>query len=109
MIHPEIKDNEFRAMARERGYELRKHKEPTYILPCPVCDTKRTSIWFAIGKETSSMSLLRRCKHCGFEGYLAKSKELSKVSWNEAVKDCLKSKGQNLVDGGNDNVEYRAR
>lgn len=109
MNHPEITDLQFRVMARERGYELRKHKEPTYILPCPVCDTKCTSIWFAIRKETSSTLLLRRCKHCGFEGYLAKTKELSKVSWNEAVKDCLKSKGQNLVEGGNDNVEYRAR
>ena len=90
MIHPEITDLQFRAMARERGYELRKHKEPTYILPCPVCGVKRTSIWFGIGKETSSMSLLRRCKYCGFEGYLAKSKELSKVSWNEAVQEYLK-------------------
>lgn len=101
MIHPEITDLQFRAMARERGYELRKHKEPVLMLPCPICGKKYTRIYFGLVKEISPMLLLRRCKYCGFEGYLAKTKELSKISWNDAVKDCLKSKGQNLVDGGN--------
>lgn len=106
MIHREITDNEFRAMARERGYELRKHKEPMYILPCPVCDTKRTRIWMTPRSNSESRWMYYRiCSKCGFEGHLAKTRELSKISWNDAVKDCLKSKGQNLVDGGNDNVE----
>ena len=110
MNHPEITDLQFRAMARERGYELRKHKEPALMLPCPICDKKYTRTWMTPRSESESHWMYyRTCSKCGFEGYLAKTKELSKVSWNDAVKDCLKHKGQNLVDGGNNNVEYRAR
>lgn len=89
MIHPEITDNEFRAMARERGYELRKRKEPTCMLPCPVCGKKYTRIWFALGKETRYMPMFRRCVHCGFEGNYAKTKTESYKTWNDAVKRYL--------------------
>lgn len=87
MIHPEITDLQFRAMARERGYELRTRKKPIYILPCPKCGKKRTSIWFTIGKETTAM--YRRCRCCGFEGDYAKTKTESYRTWNDAVKRYL--------------------
>lgn len=97
-MYPEITDIQFRAMARERGYELRKREKRTTLLNCPICDKKYTRFWI----NTKNNTCFRVCVNCGFEGYETKTIEGSKKSWNEAVKDCLQSKGKNIIDGGNE-------
>lgn len=89
MIHPEITDNELKAIAHEHGYRLIKLNTREKLLPCPKCGKKRTRIWFSVGKETHDMPMFRCCNHCGFEGDYAKTKTESYKTWNEAVRRYL--------------------
>lgn len=103
---PEISLNQLKIIAAKYGHNLHKKSEKSYLvrklMRCPICDKKRTIIM-----QTPNRPVFYRvCKNCGFRRNSMSHKYGTNIGWNDTVKDCLKSKGQNLVDGGNDNVEY---
>lgn len=77
---------ELKAEAEKQGYKLVKIASRVHILPCPICGSKRTEVWF------TNLMVYRKCARigCSFKGYLGKNKTDSKQKWNEAVLDYKK-------------------
>ena len=83
---------ELRVEAAKFGYKLVKIPEKVTLLPCPVCGSKNTSVWYtAYDSSRRGSGLLRKCNICDFEGKIVAKGELStKKAWNEAVEEYLK-------------------
>lgn len=81
-----------RADAKKLGYKLVKIPEKVTLLPCPVCGSKNTSVWYlGYNSHGADRGQLRKCNICDFEGKVVARGELAtKRAWNEAVEEYLK-------------------
>ena len=84
---------QLRADAKKLGYKLVKIPEKVTLLPCPVCGSKNTSVWYLCYDRRHGIERgqVRKCNICGFEGKaVAKGELATKRAWNEAVEEYLK-------------------
>lgn len=76
-----MSDDEFKAEAKRRGYNLIARHEPVKRLPC-VCGNKRPELW-----NGSNRTVHYECANCGLKAERAKSDREAVIRWNEAVKE----------------------
>ena len=74
---------ELKIEAKKHGYHLVKDSTTVKMLPCPVCNSKRTIEWIS----TTALGYRRECYNCKFNrnGDWRKTKKEARESWNEAV------------------------
>ena len=79
-----VTDDEFKAEAKRRGYNIIKIPEKVKLLPC-VCGKKRLSLWYTQGKMQFYC-----CDECGLRSAPARSERRAKIHWNEMIEEKMK-------------------
>lgn len=77
-------DEEFKAEAKRRGYNLIKKPEPVKLLPC-VCGRKRIGSWFTLGRMH-----FYKCETCGLSAAPGTNERHAKVNWNVMIEGKMK-------------------
>lgn len=87
---------ELRVEAEKLGYKLVKIPEKVKLLPCPVCGSKNTRVWWYKDFNEIRSGQFRKCNICGFKGKIVAQGELAtKKAWNEAVEEYLREENDN--------------
>ena len=79
-----VSDEEFKAEAKRRGYNLIKIQPYVKLLPC-VCGRKRIGSWMTQGRMK-----YYRCDDCGLGAAPARSDRQAKIFWNEMIEEKMK-------------------
>lgn len=77
-------DEEFKAEARRRGYNLIKKPEPVKLLPC-VCGRKRIGSFYRQGNM-----YYYKCETCGLSAAPGTNERHAKVNWNVMIEGKMK-------------------
>ncbi len=78
-------DEEFKAEAKRRGYNLIKIPEKVKLLPC-VCSTGRRKVeqWAVPG------GWFYKCDHCALTSFVGRSHRKAKLNWNAMIEEKMK-------------------
>lgn len=76
-------DEEFKAEAKRRGYNLIKIPEKVKLLPC-VCGRRRLVLWWGNHGESYA------CPICGSEGESGKNNRQARLNWNKMIEEKMK-------------------
>ena len=79
----ELTDEEFKAEAKRRGYNLIKIPEKVTLLPCVCGSERRTRVFIMSGKE------YYKCTKCGLWAKNGKSNREAKLKWNKMIEEVL--------------------
>lgn len=77
----ELTDEEFKAEAKRRGYNLIKIPEKVKLLPC-VCGRKRITEWYHQGHK-----IFYACPDCDLHSDWATTRLQAKLNWNKLVEE----------------------
>ena len=80
---PEISDEEFKAEAKRRGYNLIKIPENVKLLPC-ICGEKQPQSWYCKGLT------FYKCGNCGVASPMSKGERKAKLNWNKMIEENMK-------------------
>lgn len=73
-------DEEFKAEAKRRGYNIIKKPEPVKLLPC-VCGTGRRKV----EQWVNAYGRYYKCDNCGLESFVGRSERKAKLYWNRLI------------------------
>lgn len=76
-------EEQFKAEAKRRGYNLIKIPEKVTMLPC-VCGSKRINSWYSMGLTQFI------CTKCGLPSSWEKNERQAKLSWNAMIEEKMK-------------------
>ena len=78
-------DEEFKAEAKRRGYNLIKIPEKVKLLPC-VCGAGRRKVeqWHTVTGR------YYKCDNCGLESFVGRSERKAKLLWNATIERKMK-------------------
>lgn len=82
-----LTDEEFKAEAKRRGYNLikiRKKEKKIQLLPC-VCGNKRISHYVTVAPGQSTDFEFYKCDKCGFTANLSKTNHQARINWNKEI------------------------
>ena len=75
-----ITDEEFKAEAKRRGYDLIKIPEKVTLLPC-ICGSTKRSVWYESGIG------FYQCVKCDTAAPGAKTDRQRKLNWNAMIEE----------------------
>lgn len=81
---PTITDEEFKAEAKRRGYNLIKIPEPVKLLPCVCGNDKHHRVFIMSGLQYYS------CQKCGLVAEDGKTERQAKLNWNKMIEEKMK-------------------
>ena len=82
-----VSDEEFKAEAKLRGYNLIKIPEKVKLLPC-VCGSKKPECWCC--SDATGHYELYVCPNCDLEAPRAKTNRKAKLNWNKMIEGEMK-------------------
>lgn len=88
----ELTDEEFKAEAKRRGYNLIKIPEKVTLLPC-VCGKKKLRTWYVPGKKQ-----FYECPNCGLRSEPATMIRQMNLNWNKMIKEKRNEASKSISD-----------
>lgn len=82
----EVTDEEFKAEAKRRGYNIIKIPEKVTLLPCICGSERRTRVFIMRGHEYYT------CVKCGLVAKDGKSNREAKLNWNKMIEEMQNGK-----------------
>ena len=84
MKAPEVTDEEFKAEAKRRGYNLIKIPEKVKLLPCVCGNDKHHRVFIMSGLQYYS------CRKCGLVAEDGKTERQARLNWNTMIEEKMK-------------------
>lgn len=88
---PTITDEEFKAEAKRRGYNLIKIHEKVKLLPCVCGNTKHNRVFIMSGMQYYS------CRKCGLVAEDGMTERQAKLNWNKMIEGKMKDENANRL------------
>lgn len=90
----ELSDEEFKAEAKRRGYNLIKipeKVEKVKLLPC-VCGRKKITCWVTVMPGQSMDFEFYKCEKCGLTANLSTNNHQARLNWNKMIEEVQNGK-----------------
>jgi hypothetical protein len=84
-----LTDEEFKAEAKRRGYNLikiRKKEKKIPLLPC-VCGKKQIYNYVTVAPGHSTDFEFYKCNKCGFTANVSQTNHQARINWNKAIEE----------------------